>query len=187
MKDNSIIKNKILVVDDTETNIEIVMEFLNNKYDVLVALDGKTAIEIANEEDIDLILLDILMPVMDGFEVCSILKNNTATKNIPIIFITTQTDDEFIQKAFEMGGGDYIKKPFRPIELLSRINNHLNSKKYQEILISENLHTKTNLQNLKTHVIKKSSSSQLENNKLINEYKLEINFLNEILSTYKKN
>ncbi|MEA3554312.1 MAG: response regulator [Campylobacterota bacterium] len=118
-------KETILVVDDTQSNIDVLIELLD-EYDIIVATDGATAIEILNEDkDIDLILLDIMMPHMDGFEVCEILKNNAETKDIPIIFLTAKTDDDSIQKGFEIGGVDYITKPFRPVELISRIKTHL--------------------------------------------------------------
>ena len=118
-------KDTILVVDDTQSNIDVLIELLD-AYDIIVATDGATAIEILNEDkDIDLILLDIMMPEMDGFEVCEILKNNNETKDIPIIFLTAKTDVDSIQKGFDIGGVDYITKPFRPVELISRIKTHL--------------------------------------------------------------
>ena len=114
----------ILIVDDTESNIDILLELLNS-YDVLVALDGSSAIEIANEDEIDLILLDIMMPEMDGFETCRVLKESDKTKDIPIIFITAKSDDDSIDKAYEIGGVDYVTKPFRPRELLTRVETQL--------------------------------------------------------------
>jgi diguanylate cyclase (GGDEF)-like protein len=115
----------ILAVDDTETNIDILVELLGDKYEVMVALDGESALEITEEEKIDLILLDIMMPEMDGFEVCNRLKSNEKTKNIPIIFLTAKTDEDSIEKAYEVGGIDYVTKPFRPKELLARVNREL--------------------------------------------------------------
>jgi putative two-component system response regulator len=115
----------VLIVDDTQTNIEILMELLYEKYDVLASLDGNDALEIIKEESVDLILLDIMMPEIDGFEVCKRLKSDKKTSNIPVIFITAKTDDESIEKAYEVGGVDYITKPFRAREVLSRIANHL--------------------------------------------------------------
>lgn len=124
----------ILVVDDTESNIDILLELLSDKYDVMVALDGESALEIANEENLDLILLDIMMPIMDGYEVCQKLKSNESTKNIPIVFITAKTDEESIEKAYSIGGNDYVVKPFRPKELLARVNREIQLKSYQEEL-----------------------------------------------------
>jgi len=115
----------ILIVDDSEENVDILCEFLEEKYDLFASLNGEDALEIANEEKIDLILLDIMMPGLDGFEVCKRLKENDKTKNIPIIFITAKTDEASIVKAYNIGGIDYISKPFRVVEILSRISTHI--------------------------------------------------------------
>lgn len=112
---------KILVVDDTKININILVELLGDVYDVVVALDGYTALNILEEEKVDLILLDIMMPDMDGFEVAKRIQNNSELKNIPIIFITAKTDEDSIEEAYELGGSDYITKPFKPKELLAKL------------------------------------------------------------------
>ncbi len=125
MKDK---KPTILVVDDTETNIDILLELLSDDYDVTVALNGESALEIANEEILDLILLDIMMPDMDGYKVCEILKESEKTKDIPIIFITAKTDEDSIERAYEVGGIDYVTKPFKPRELSARVKTQLNLK-----------------------------------------------------------
>lgn len=114
----------ILIVDDTETNIDILLELLEG-YDVAVATDGMQALEIVSYEKIDLILLDIMMPNMDGYEVCRRLKSDDTTKDIPVIFITAKTDEQSIEKAYEIGGIDYISKPFKPKELLARVKTQL--------------------------------------------------------------
>ena len=119
------INKNILLVDDTETNIDILIGLLGDTYEVLVALDGQSALEIVNEERVDLILLDIMMPIMDGYEVCQRLKAEESTKNIPIIFITAKTDEDSIEKAYDIGGVDYVSKPFKPRELLARVKNQL--------------------------------------------------------------
>ncbi len=116
---------KILLVDDTETNIEILLDLLSDDYDVMVALDGKSALELVSEEEPDLILLDIMMPVMDGYEVCKIFKSTQSTAHIPVIFITSKTDDKSINRAYEAGGVDYVTKPFKPLELRARVKNQL--------------------------------------------------------------
>jgi len=120
--------NKILVVDDTESSIEILVELLGSDYDVLVALDGETAIEIANEDKPKLILLDIVMPELNGFAVCERLKNSNCTKDIPVIFITAKTDEESIEMAYDLGGIDYVTKPFKPKELLARVKTQIELK-----------------------------------------------------------
>jgi len=120
-------KNKltILAVDDEKINLNILIELLGDDYEVSVALNGKKALKLVEKKEIDLILLDIMMPDMDGYEVCQILKSQSKTKDIPILFITAKTDDESIVKGFEIGGIDYISKPFRPIELQARVKTHL--------------------------------------------------------------
>ncbi len=114
----------ILIVDDTSTNIEILLDLLKD-YDLLVATNGQNALEIANSERLDLILLDIMMPQMDGYEVCKKLKSDPKTQNIPVIFITANTDEDSIEKSFEMGVIDYVAKPFKPKELIARVKTHL--------------------------------------------------------------
>ena len=119
---------KILAIDDTDTNIEILLNLLSDDYDVMAALDGKSALELAIDEKPDLILLDIMMPEMDGYEVCEILKNTQSTAHIPVVFITSKTDSESIEKAYEAGGADYVTKPFMPRELLARVKNQIELK-----------------------------------------------------------
>jgi len=118
----------ILVVDDTETNIDILVDLLDEKYDIVVATSGERALKITEKKNIDLILLDILMPEMDGFETCIKLKENKKTKNIPIIFITAKTDEASIEKGYDIGGIDYITKPFKYKELQAKIKLQLELK-----------------------------------------------------------
>lgn len=115
----------ILIVDDTETNVDILVELLSDSYEIVVALDGRSALEILEEQEVDLILLDIMMPIIDGYEVCRRVKQNEKTNNIPIIFITAKMDEESIEKAYEAGGMDYVTKPFKPKELFARIKTQL--------------------------------------------------------------
>lgn len=114
----------ILVVDDSETNIDILVSLLN-AYDVAVALNGESALEIANEDEISLILLDIMMPKMDGYEVCKRLKADPKTSGIPVIFITAKVDEDAIEMAYDVGGIDYVSKPFKPKELLARVKTQI--------------------------------------------------------------
>ena len=127
-------RKTILIVDDTETNIDILLEILDNKYDILVALDGKSALEIAEEEPLDLILLDIMMPYMDGYEVCAILKAQESTADIPVVFITAKSDEDSIERAYECGGIDYITKPFKARELTARVKTQIKLKKLMDHL-----------------------------------------------------
>jgi diguanylate cyclase (GGDEF)-like protein len=112
-------------VDDTETNVDILVELLSDSYEILVALDGESALEILEEQEVDLILLDIMMPKIDGYEVCKRVKQNEKTHDIPIIFITAKMDEESIEKAYDAGGMDYVTKPFKPKELFARIKTQL--------------------------------------------------------------
>lgn len=114
----------ILIVDDSRENIDILLGLLDD-YDPLVALNGEKAISLALRNEVDLILLDILMPEMNGIEVCRKLKENIKTKNIPVIFITAKTDEDTIEEAYEAGGVDFVTKPFKPRELISRVKTHL--------------------------------------------------------------
>ena len=126
----------ILIVDDTKTNLNILIELLSEKYDVIAALDGLTALEMIKEEKIDLILLDIMMPKMDGYQVCEILKNDSqyGAQDIPVIFITAVTNENGIEKAYDVGGSDYITKPFKSKELMARVNKELQVQHLQKEL-----------------------------------------------------
>jgi two-component system glycerol uptake and utilization response regulator len=120
-------KETILIVDDAPTNIDILIDLLSD-YDIVVALDGSSALEIACEGNPDLILLDIMMPNIDGYEVCRRLKNIRHTKDIPIIFISAKTDEDSIERAYELGGIDYITKPFKSRELNARVKTQIKLK-----------------------------------------------------------
>lgn len=132
-------KQTILIVDDTKANVDILLNLLED-YDLVVALDGYTALDILNEEnnEIDLILLDIMMPIIDGFQVCKRIKQNPKIAEIPIIFITARSDDESIEKGFRLGGVDYVQKPFRAVELIARIKTQLKIKENEKRLIQFN-------------------------------------------------
>ena len=116
-----VMKNKtILAVDDVGLNLDILCSLLVD-YDILTAISGLDALEIVKNEHIDLIILDIVMPDMDGYEVCQKIKQDIKIKDIPILFITANTDEASIEKAYEVGGVDYITKPFKVKELLARV------------------------------------------------------------------
>ncbi len=115
----------VLVVDDTEANIDILVETLDNEYEVSVAMDGESALEIVNSDQPDLILLDIMMPGIDGYEVCRRLKSEPKTSSIPIIFITAMSEIENKTKGLELGAVDYITKPFEAMEVKARVKTHL--------------------------------------------------------------
>jgi signal transduction histidine kinase len=116
----------ILIVDDTPENLEVLSESLMTEgYRVAVAIDGESAIEQANFSPPDLILLDVMMPGIDGFETCRRLKSNPTTQNIPILFMTALAEIEHKVKGFSIGAVDYITKPFQREEVLARVRVHL--------------------------------------------------------------
>jgi len=128
-------KGTLLVVDDLLDNIKVLLEFLSKtNFKVLTAQNGCQGIEIAQSAKPDLILLDIMMPEMDGFEVCQILKSQPDTQEIPIIFITGLTDIANKMKGFELGSADYITKPFQQEEVVARVTAHLNLYRLQRQL-----------------------------------------------------
>jgi diguanylate cyclase (GGDEF)-like protein len=127
---------RILIVDDSPVEIKIIRKLLGNQYGILGAVNGKAGIRLADQEKPDLILLDILMPGIDGITVCKQLKSNAKTANIPIIFITAVSEAQSVVLGFEAGGQDYITKPFYAPELCARIKVHLDLKKSREMLIS---------------------------------------------------
>ena len=118
-------KCRVLLVDDTKTNIDILVQTLKDDFKLGVALSGKKAIDYTMNNHVDLILLDVLMPEMDGYDVCRQLKENPRTHDIPIIFITAMDAPEHKTRGFEMGAVDYITKPFDISEVKARVKTHL--------------------------------------------------------------
>ncbi len=112
----------ILIVDDIPKNIQMAMNILKNEgYNMLFAQSGTAAFDIVRENDIDLILLDIMMPELNGFEVCEVLKKDDNAKDIPILFLSGKDSTEDVERAYELGGLDYILKPFINIELITKV------------------------------------------------------------------
>ncbi len=129
---------RILIVDDVPANIKMLREVLKSNYDIIFATSGPDAIELMEPKALpDLILLDIMMPDMDGYEVCRILKSDDLTAKIPIIFITSKDDEEDEIKGFELGAVDYVTKPFSIPVVKARVQTHVELKQQREIL--ENL------------------------------------------------
>ncbi len=115
----------ILLVDDAEANIEILVDVLGEQYEVLVAMDGESALELIDQEPPDLILLDIMMPGMDGYEVCRRLKQHPDHCRIPVIFLSALAETDNKTRGFQVGGIDYITKPFEVAEVNARVRTHL--------------------------------------------------------------
>src|SRR5881409_1965877 len=117
---------RILVVDDTPANIQTVAAILKGQgYQLSVATNSKQALDVLEKIRPDLILLDVMMPELDGFETCQRIKSAEAWRDIPVIFLTAKTDTADIVKGFEMGAVDYVGRPFNAHELLARVNTHL--------------------------------------------------------------
>ena len=125
---------RILVVDDTEANIDILVDALGDDYRVNVALDGETALDSLVKNPPDLILLDIMMGGMDGYEVCRRLKADQTTRDIPVIFLTALTASSNEAKGLNLGAVDYITKPFSPDLVKARVRNHLELKLHRDHL-----------------------------------------------------
>jgi DNA-binding NtrC family response regulator len=126
MKSPPMSPEKILLVDDVAANLRVLSAALEPEgYEILATHDGASALRVAAKARPDLILLDIMMPEMDGLETCRRLKQSEATRNIPIIFITARTEMECIVEGFRVGGVDYVTKPFQTEEVLSRVSTHL--------------------------------------------------------------
>jgi len=134
------LSQEILIVDDIEENRRMLANILktHTDYQIMTAASGRAILNIVAEEPPDLILLDIMMPQMDGFEVASRLRQIEQTREVPIIFITSKIDQESKLKAFEHGGVDYITKPFNKDELLARVEAHLHLKSLQDELHEKN-------------------------------------------------
>jgi CheY-like chemotaxis protein len=161
-------KQTILVVDDSPVNIDVIDSILSDKYIVKAAISGKIALKIIKKIKPDLILLDIIMPELNGYEICQHLKADDETKGIPIIFITGQTGVDNEIKGFEMGGADYITKPIRPPVLLARVNAQMAIKREKEIL-EENMQLREDVERIMRHDLKSPLSPIINLSEMIND------------------
>lgn len=162
-------KSTILIVDDMQTNITILSKILKDNYKIKVAKNGQKALDMVSKGDIDLVLLDIVMPQMDGYEVCKMIKNDDATKTIPIIFVTGNTSKEDEEKGFSLGAVDYITKPFSPSIVQARVDTHINLRNRQIELekLSKTIQEKNEILTQYTQVIDQNvitSSTDLDGN-----------------------
>lgn len=148
----------ILIVDDNPTNLEILIQLLEDAgYQVRPADSGKMALIALEHGSIDLILLDIRMPIMDGYEVCRILKENPRTCDIPVIFISALHDPQDKVKAFESGGVDYVTKPFNSQEVLARVKTHLQLHALQQRMERYNQELETEVERRTASLIESNS------------------------------
>jgi len=137
--DENYAKGKLLIVDDNPTNLGVLFEYLTNSgFKVFVALDGESALEQLEHTQPDLILLDVMMPGIDGFETCQQLKANPSTQDIPVIFLTALSDTVDKVHGFNIGAVDYITKPIHQEEVLSRVKTHLTIRNLQKKLTEQN-------------------------------------------------
>jgi putative two-component system response regulator len=136
----------ILVVDDAPTNLTLLAGLLDKTYRVKLASSGAKALELAQRSPPDLVLLDLMMPGMDGYEVCQRLKQDERTRHIPVIFLTAMQETEDETRGFEVGGADYIHKPIVPAVVKARVKTHLENKAFQDFLANRNVTLQTQLE-----------------------------------------
>ena len=127
-------RQTVMIVDDTPANIEILSESLGDEYELFFATSGADALELIRADKPDLILLDIMMPGMDGYQLCGILKGDPSTRDIPVIFVTAMIGEEEEIKGLELGAIDYLTKPISPHIVRARVKNHLELKRYRDLL-----------------------------------------------------
>tara|TARA_R110000787_G_scaffold71771_1_gene159763 strand:- start:14817 stop:15959 length:1143 start_codon:yes stop_codon:yes gene_type:complete len=164
-------KYKILIVDDNDKNIQVIANLLSeNNYNVDYALNGPDGLSLIKSQNFDLILLDIMMPNMDGYEVCKRIREDETIKEIPVIFLTAKTDIESIKKAFNYGGLDYISKPFNGDELLARVKTHVELKTIKEELRNVN-------EGLEKKVLERTTELDKANKKLLGIDKAKSQFI----------
>jgi two-component system, sensor histidine kinase and response regulator len=156
----------ILVVDDNPENLKIVSNFLKESgYQIALALDADSTLMILKANKIDLILLDIMMPGVDGFQLCKIIKDDPELTGIPVIFLTAKTETDDVVRGFQLGGVDYITKPFKKEELLVRVRNHIQLKLMRDFLQSEMERQKTERNQWMKMLLEFSKVSQPHNKK----------------------
>ena len=154
-------KEKLLVVDDVSENLDILIALLKDDYMIAAARTGERALELAEKNRPDLILLDIVMPEMDGYEVCRALKERKSTREIPIVFITSVLEEVDEAKSFQLGGVDYITKPFIPLTVKARVKTHLALAAAQQKLAEQN--------RALVHEITQRNQAEAEQRRLIKE------------------
>ncbi len=124
----------VLIADDDPGNIEILNDLLDDEYEVLFAMEGPRALDLIREQMPDLVILDVMMPGLSGYEVCRELKRDPATDKIPVVFLTSLDNDQGEAYGLELGAIDYISKPIRPAIVKARVRNHMELKKSRDML-----------------------------------------------------
>ena len=155
MLDNE--KQKILLVDDAYENIALFKTIFGNDYDIYEALNGEDALEIVRTILPDIVLLDIMMPGIDGYDVCREIKRDSLTNSIPIIFISALHEEADILKGFELGAADFISKPISPSIAKARVKTQLDSYSYQKTLEKKVIERTKEINNTRLEIIQKLS------------------------------
>jgi putative two-component system response regulator len=150
----------IMIVDDTEMNIDILVDALQDDYELIVAINGLEAIELVEEQKPDLILLDIMMPEMDGYEVLKKIKGNPDLEIIPVILLSAITDSDSKNKGFSLGAADYVTKPFEIVEVKARVKTHLKIEETRLILENNNIILEEKVKE-RTKLIEKTNSAAI--------------------------
>lgn len=159
-------KGTILIVDDNPSNLGFLNQLLSlENYDVIEACSGQEALQLASQEQPDIILLDILMPFLDGYEVCRRLKADATTCDSPVIFVSSLADESEKAKGFEVGAADYITKPIPPMEMLARIDNQFRLRRLQQQLEAQNIKLQDEIEN--RIQIEKKVRQQAERDRLL--------------------
>lgn len=176
---NSISKGRVLIIDDSPKNIQVAVSILENAgFECEFALNGSRGLTWLESDSFDAILLDIMMPEVDGFEVCQIIKSSPSFQDIPIIFLTAKVDRESIIKGFEVGGSDYITKPFDSKELIIRIKNQVELKKSRALLKQSNVDLERIVED-KTQKLIEANKELTKINLSLRESNDELKFLEE--------
>jgi PleD family two-component response regulator len=169
-------KSRILIVDDEKHIVDLIRLSLSNNYDIYEAYNGKEAIEIATSVLPSVIILDIMMPIKDGFEVLDYLKKNVLTQKIPTIMLSAKSDVKAKVKAIELGAEDYIVKPFDPLELEARIAGLVRRLNFYN--------TKNSITNLPNRIITEEMRNSWKQKKYWYETKIKINNFNEYINEF---
>ncbi len=179
IENNSLDKGNILIIEDNPKNIQLAASILHQAgYSHEFAMNGQKGIEWLKTKEFDAILLDIMMPDKDGYEVCKTIKSDNNLKHIPVIFLTAKTDRESIIKGFEVGGADYITKPFDGKELIVRTQNQVELKRNRELLEQQN----RNLENIiteKTFELAEANKKLTKSNLRLQNINSELKYLEE--------
>ncbi|MGN1148565.1 MAG: diguanylate cyclase [Lachnospiraceae bacterium] len=179
--------DKVLIVDDSRLDVVVLADILKAEYDVITANSGEEGLEKAKAEDPVLILLDIIMPVMDGFEVLRRLKADTATMNIPVIFLTALSDEKIEEEGFMKGAIDYVKKPFNPHIVRARVRNHVKLYLYMRTIETQmSIDGLTGAYNRRAFDKQKYHLGEMaaKESKLLSVFILDIDYFKKVNDTY---